>query len=239
MNQRLPPFITKANAPHWETIESRYKAVASDLQGPNAYRYGSTITHGNQEFMEALSFQYYIEHQRLISYDEARDRLMKLGGENGTILLTPEDYVLGIFDMTGELMRFAVTAMATGGKLPGGEEVGRDQQNSGKTQPDEPLNEQMDVDEPTETSDQSPQQRRDILADLRELRIHLETFEPPRGMRYADDVEKKLEVMQQSVSKVENGFYSLIIRGRDRPSGSVPDFKEQRVAGQDQGIASY
>jgi len=35
-----------------------------------------------------------------------------------TIDLTPEDYLLGVFDMTGELMRFAITSIATSGSLP-------------------------------------------------------------------------------------------------------------------------
>ena len=35
------------------------------------------------------------------------------------IMLTYEDYALGLFDMTGELMRFAITHMATNGNLPG------------------------------------------------------------------------------------------------------------------------
>lgn len=34
-------------------------------------------------------------------------------------MLSEEDYVLGIFDMTGELMRYAITGVATHGKLPG------------------------------------------------------------------------------------------------------------------------
>ncbi len=42
-------------------------------------------------------------------------------------MLTEEDYVLGLFDLVGELMRFAITGMATEGALPrggGGEEGG-------------------------------------------------------------------------------------------------------------------
>ena len=34
-------------------------------------------------------------------------------------MLTYEDYALGLFDMTGELMKIAITYMATNGKLPG------------------------------------------------------------------------------------------------------------------------
>lgn len=63
--------------------------------------------------MEAVLFQHYLETQHLLDYDGAASRLPE------GILLTYEDYVLGVFDMTGELMRFAITYMATNGKLPG------------------------------------------------------------------------------------------------------------------------
>ncbi len=35
-------------------------------------------------------------------------------------MLTEEDYVLALFDLVGELMRFAITGMATEGALPRG-----------------------------------------------------------------------------------------------------------------------
>ncbi len=40
------------------------------------------------------------------------------------ILLTEDDYVLGLFDMTGELMRYAITQMATNGELPASRRAG-------------------------------------------------------------------------------------------------------------------
>lgn len=47
-------------------------------------------------------------------FDEARAQMA------GGVVLTEEDYVLGLFDLVGELMRFAITGMATGGALPRG-----------------------------------------------------------------------------------------------------------------------
>lgn len=74
--------------------------------------------------MEALSFQHYLETQSLITYDEAKSRIAKMSGDAGAVTFTPDDYVLGVCDMTGELMRFSVTSMATNGKLPSGEQSG-------------------------------------------------------------------------------------------------------------------
>lgn len=80
----------------------------------NAWRYQSQISPGIQEYMEAVSFQHYLETQHLISYQEAQAKIP------GGIMLTEDDYVLGLFDLVGELMRFAITSMATDGALPRG-----------------------------------------------------------------------------------------------------------------------
>jgi predicted translin family RNA/ssDNA-binding protein len=224
LGEKLPPFVEKNNKQYWETIEKQYKSICGDLQGPNMYRYGRQITGGNQEFMEAVSFQHYLEMQKLLSYEEARKRVASLSGEAGPVLLTPEDYLLGVFDMVGELMRFSVTAIATNGKLP----VGKPQtQESSKAEPQEPGADPMEVDEP-ESSAPVKGRPRDVLSDLRELRLHLEMFEPVLGSPFADDVSKKMEVMQQCVEKVEKALYGLIVRQSEGevPRGWVPDLRE-------------
>lgn len=97
----------------YSTIRDLLQSIVPDLQGINAYRYRNNITGGIQEFMEAVLFQHYLETQRIMTFEEAAAQI-----PNG-IVLTYEDYVLGLFDMTGELMRFAITVMATNGQLPG------------------------------------------------------------------------------------------------------------------------
>ncbi|KKY22893.1 putative translin-associated factor [Diplodia seriata] len=214
LGQPIPPNIKKANAQYWDTIEKTYAAVSKDLQGIDAYRYSRNITGGHQEFMESLSFQHYLETQSLISYDESCKKLAELGSEGGAILLTPEDYILGIFDMVGELMRFAITAMATSGGLPGGESR---PQPAAKEQKDDA----MDVDTPT----QKPQ--RNVLEDMRELRTHLEGLDIGER-KFSGDVDKKMGVMRTCVEKVESALYGLIIRGRERPKGWMPDLGGER-----------
>ena len=110
------------------------------------------------------------------------------------MLLTEDDYLLGLFDMTGELMRFAITGMATGGALPGS--VGTERGEAGKG---------------------------DILADLRALRSGVEGLDL-QGSGMMRDVEKKIVVMRQSVEKVERAVYRLVVRGSERLKGWVPDF---------------
>ena len=65
---------------------------------------------------------------------------------------------------------------------------------------------------------------RDILTDLRSLRAHFEALDITAGGGMKRDVEKKMEVMRTCVEKVEGAVYGMIIRGRERPKGWVPDF---------------
>lgn len=227
----MHPSVTKATEQHWSTIKAQYAAVGPDLQGINIYRYARNITGGNQEFMEALSFQHYLRTQTLITYEESRIRLEDIGGQEASKLLSHDDYLLGIYDMTGELMRFAITAMATSGKIPEGEYGSHKPQHSSKKQK-ECDDAAMDIDQASE----APYEKRNVLADMRELRGCLEGLEMS-GSTMAWDANKKAEVMRQSVEKVEKALYGLVIRGRERPKGWMPDLNED--AGRREEVESY
>jgi predicted translin family RNA/ssDNA-binding protein len=210
LDQPIPQHIQKANQQYWDVIKTQYGTIAPNLQGINAFRYSHNITGGNQEFMEAATFQNYLETQQLMSYEEAATQAAALGGEGGKVTLTPEDYLLGIFDMTGELMRFAITAMATSGKLPGGEA-------RMETTP------QRSTESIQATSGEPV---RNILTDLRELRALLEKLDVPYGTRFGKDVGKKMVVMQTCVEKVENALYGMVVRGSERPKGWMPELNQ-------------
>lgn len=49
----------------------------------------------------------------------------------GGIILSEDDYLLGLFDMTGELMRYAITGMATRGVLPTSDSVSSNEKGRG------------------------------------------------------------------------------------------------------------
>lgn len=227
LGQPVPQFVVKGNAQYWEVIEKQYQQLSSEVQGLNAHRYAYNITGGNQEFMEALSFHHYLETQTLISYEEAQSRIASMSGEGRPVLLTPEDYILGIFDMVGELMRFSITAMATHGKLPAGKP--KKPEGSRKESPEGEPGDQMEVDESAAEPSHVGEQR-NVLSDLRELRLQLEMFEPPEGSKLEADIKKKADVMRQCVDKVEKGLYDLTVRGTERPKGWLSDAREERWA---------
>ena len=116
-------------------------------------------------------------------------------------MLSPEDYLLGIYDMTGELMRFAITNMAMSGSLPT------------ITSPE------------TAEPAQSGAPQRNVLTDMRVLRSALESLDAGNGP-FARDVDKKADVMRASVEKVEKALYGLTVRGAERPLGWMPDTSE-------------
>ncbi|KXT08468.1 hypothetical protein AC579_6323 [Pseudocercospora musae] len=114
----IPPNLVKNNHQYYDTIFTQFSSVSGDLQGLNAHRYARQISGGCQEWMEAVSFEYYLTKASILGFEDAAILLQKNSEARG-IELSPEDYVLGIFDMTGELMRFGITSMATRGALPG------------------------------------------------------------------------------------------------------------------------
>jgi len=192
----IPPKIASEIQERSLAMQKQFVSIAPDLVDINAWRYQRQISGGIQEFMEAISFSHYLSHQSLISLSEASQTLPP------EITLTSDDYILGIFDLTGELMRFAITTMATSGELPGSSDSGP---GGGK---------------------------RDILMDLRMLRTCFETLDTSScgGFGLGKDWEKKMEVMKTSVQKVEMAVYGMIVRGAERPKGWIPDMPDEKRA---------
>lgn len=171
---------------------------------------------GCQEYIEAASFEHYLTTAEILTFEDAKAKLRALstpktdeGVEDGDVFveLGYEDYLLGIYDMTGELMRFAITAMATSGSLPS---------------PLQQFADTMDVDHSAKASD------RNILTDMRALRSSLEELNTAGGP-FARDVDKKMDVMKQSVEKVEKALYGLTVRGAERPKGWMPDLSSAQA----------
>lgn len=149
----------------------------------------------------------------MLSYEEARAKVLALDAEGPGVDLGYEDYVLGIYDMTGELMRFAITAMAMNGALPAPAPAATAEGNDA-----------MDVDAASASA-----ANRNILTDLRHLRSALESLNTNGTGPFGKDCDKKADVMRQSVEKVERALYGLTVRGAERPKGWMPDLSESRA----------
>jgi predicted translin family RNA/ssDNA-binding protein len=183
VKQPLPQNVVKSNKQYYDIISAQFTSVSRDLQGLNAHRYARQISGGCQEWMEAASFQHYLTTAKLLTYEESVALMRSLDPDGPGVELSPEDYMLGIYDMTGELMRFSITAMATNGALP----LIKDESEDAMT----------DV--------ASVGSERSVLNDMRALRSALEAFNAGHGP-FAKDSDKKMEVMRQSVEKVERSL---------------------------------
>jgi hypothetical protein len=160
-----------------------------------------------------------------MSKGEVKEGEQERDGEAPVVPLSPEDYILGICDMTGELMRFSVTSMATNGKLP----AGRAKATPKASPPNAQDADKMDIDSqaaPLSTESQKP---RTVLDDLRSIRLQLEMFEAPYGPKWVSELEtKKMPVLRECVDKVEKALYGLTVRGSERPKGWMPDMSSDR-----------
>jgi predicted translin family RNA/ssDNA-binding protein len=178
-NKDFPAHTQKDINERLEEIAKLLASIEPDLQSVNRYRYTSPLR-CLEELVEALSFSHYLRHQRLITPSETQLSLP------AGIPLTSNDYLYGVFDLFGEMMRFATVTTAQKGELVGG---------SGG---------------------------RNILGDMQALGCAFEAL--PRVP--TKDFRGKMDVMRQSVRKVEKLGYGLVVRGSERPKGWVPDMKD-------------
>lgn len=178
-NKEFTPKVQEEIDARLAEITAQLAKVAPDLQSINRHRYAWQMR-CLDELVEALSLAHYLRHQTLITRGEAQARVPE------AVPLTHLDYLWGVFDLSGEMMRFATVATARTGRMAGG--VGG----------------------------------RSILGDLQELRYRLETLPEIPTKEYRG----KMEVMRQSVQKVEKLGYGLVVRGSERPRGWLPDMKD-------------
>ncbi|CAG8621323.1 10842_t:CDS:2, partial [Dentiscutata heterogama] len=99
----LKSILQEANEKK-EEITQLFKEISLDLQGINYYRYHKNISPSIQEYIEAISFLEYLQNDRLITKEQVEKDFTD----------ETEDYVLGLADLTGELMRYAINSVGKG-----------------------------------------------------------------------------------------------------------------------------
>ncbi|KAJ3189744.1 hypothetical protein HDU85_000028 [Gaertneriomyces sp. JEL0708] len=91
-----------------------FREVARELRGPDEHKYHRAVQPGFEEFIEACSFLNYLENGTLITKPELEALLVD--EESRPILEVPaQTYVLGVADLTGELMRYCINTLAQSG----------------------------------------------------------------------------------------------------------------------------
>lgn len=95
-------------------VKELLKTIASELEGEDPFLFARAYSPGLQEYIEALSFCHYLKHKTLISFEQVKASF-EFSNEGGKDLdLNPFDYILGIADLTGELMRLCINSAANG-----------------------------------------------------------------------------------------------------------------------------
>lgn len=113
-----------------DAVRQKIGLIADELKGEDIYQFHKAFTPGIQEYVEAVSFQHYIRHRSLISLEEINARLVFMRTEKAdpkapaeavppgayvlTFHVTPSDYLLGVADLTGELMRLCISSVGNG-----------------------------------------------------------------------------------------------------------------------------
>lgn len=113
-NRDFPPQTQKDLDARLASVSALLSSLAPDLQTVNRHRYVFPLR-CLEELVEALSFAHYLRHQTLLTPSAAQQTLP------AGVTLLPHDYMYGLFDLFGEMMRFATVATAQTGRLVGGE----------------------------------------------------------------------------------------------------------------------
>lgn len=180
-----------------DVVRQKIKQVAQELMGEDMYQFHRAISPGIQEYVEAVSFQYFIKTRSLISIEEINKQLIFVAEDKEeetevvssdchnkqphtwSLKVTPVDYLLGVADLTGELMRMCINSVGNG-----------------------------DIDTPFELS----QFLRQIYDGFSYI-----------GNTGPYEVSKKLYTLKQSLAKVENACYTLKVRGSEIPKHMLAD----------------
>ncbi|KYO18796.1 translin-associated protein X isoform X1 [Alligator mississippiensis] len=180
-----------------DAVRQKIKQVAQELTGEDMYQFHRAISPGLQEYVEAVSFQYFIKTHSLISAEEINKQLVFTLEEKEettntpssnshdkqqhtwSLKVTPVDYLLGVADLTGELMRLCISSVGNG-----------------------------DIDTPFELSQ--------FLRQIYDGFTYIGNTGPY-------EVSKKLYTLKQSLAKVENACYTLKVRGSEIPKHMLAD----------------
>ena len=130
-------LLSEAEEKIEKEIRPLLRSIASELVGEDPDKFHAAYTPGLQEFIEALSYLHFLKHETLVSIEEVQQQYLTFKSETsqqetseaeikmdysteGTVndslefKLDPVDYVLGVADLTGELMRLSISSVGRG-----------------------------------------------------------------------------------------------------------------------------
>lgn len=103
-------------------VQALYARLRIEFQGDLFWRHHRSVSPGLQEYIEALSFAHYLGHASLVTFDQVQKTLVD-ADDVPFFPLPVEDYLLGLSDLTGELMRLAISGIARKGGRDRAQEI--------------------------------------------------------------------------------------------------------------------
>lgn len=156
--------------------------VAKELKGSEFWKFRRAYSPGMQEYVEAATFLEYCKHGKLLTLDQLNESFSKIkDASEGSFKMNLADYLLGIGDLTGELMRLAISRVTDG---------------------------------ETEVA-------KEICNFVRSLFVNLSLL--PQDTDDSWDMKQKMDVMLQSLMKIENTCYTVHVRGSEYFPGASFD----------------
>ncbi|XP_048732052.1 translin-associated protein X-like isoform X2 [Ostrea edulis] len=133
-SKRVIFFMQRSSSKNLEMLEQALKKIqdiqqqkflpmAKELQGEEPHQFLRAYTAGLQEYIEAVAFYHYLRSKTLVSLNEVQVDLTFAVPSSDTensqekticVYVPPSEYMLGLADLTGELMRFAINSVGSG-----------------------------------------------------------------------------------------------------------------------------
>eukprot|EP00096_Caligus_rogercresseyi_P002282 TRINITY_DN1436_c0_g1_i1.p1 TRINITY_DN1436_c0_g1~~TRINITY_DN1436_c0_g1_i1.p1 ORF type:complete len:305 (-),score=72.63 TRINITY_DN1436_c0_g1_i1:318-1232(-) len=105
---------------------SLWRQMSDELLGQSHFQFLRAYTGGLQEYIEARSFFHFLRHEELISWKKVQEELVfeasdekkesDQSGSSGSLMVTVPrmDFILGIADLSGEIMRRVINSIGFG-----------------------------------------------------------------------------------------------------------------------------
>uniref|UniRef100_A0A1I8N180 Translin-associated protein X n=1 Tax=Musca domestica TaxID=7370 RepID=A0A1I8N180_MUSDO len=115
-----------------KVITYNFKAIAEELHDHDPYQFRGAYSPGLQEFIEAYTFMEYIKYveneedsnqgemidwnglQKKMTYPSGEDNADHSNSVEKFFFVDPNEYILGVSDLTGELMRRCINSLGSG-----------------------------------------------------------------------------------------------------------------------------
>ncbi|KAK4430115.1 Translin-associated protein X [Sesamum alatum] len=166
--------LEKAEKDLAAVVDQHISRLVKELQGTDFWKLRRAYSPGVQEYVEAATLCNFCKTGALLNLDQINASLRPLSGPSVEPLqINVLDYLLGLADLTGELMRLAI------GRISDGE----------------------------------LEFAQKICSFVREIHRELMLIAPK--MDDASDMKTKMDVMLQSVMKIENACFSVHVRGSE------------------------